>query len=247
MRIVVLADVHGNSLALDAVTEQVVFAEADEVVFLGDAVANGFDPRGALDRLRALDPHLVMGNTDADILDPPAFYRDRQQFEPETRRVLEISLWCHEQLTDEDRAFIATFQPTIELELPGDRRLVGFHGSPKSPTDVITAETSETTLVDLLGHGDVFTGGHTHVPLLRAVGPRRFVNPGSVGLPFVQYGTAGHVPLLPVAHYAVIEASQYALDISFHAVPLDLDGLRDQALHSGMPHAGWWASQWPGA
>lgn len=245
MRVALIADVHGNSLALDAVVAALDRVEPDEVVFLGDAVANGYDPRGCLERLQRLDARLVMGNTDADILSTPDHYHPREAFEPETQRVLEISLWGHEQLTQDDRDFVERFEATVEIDLPGNRRLVCFHGSPRSATEVITAETRESDLEPMLGErGDVLAGGHTHVRLLRTVVARTLINPGSVGLAFSRYGRAGHVPLLPVAQYAIIDAAEGVLDVAFREVPLDIDAISESARDSGMPHADWWASQW---
>lgn len=86
MRVALIADVHGNSLALDVVIAalQQEQEQPDAIVFLGDAAANGYDPRGCLERLRRLDARLVMGNTDADILSTPDYYHQREAFEPET-------------------------------------------------------------------------------------------------------------------------------------------------------------------
>jgi len=66
MRLALLSDVHGNSIALDAVLADVdARGGADEYLVLGDLVALGHDPLGVLRRLRAL-PNVAFtrGNTD---------------------------------------------------------------------------------------------------------------------------------------------------------------------------------------
>ncbi len=55
MRLVLLSDIHGNSVALDAVLAEVERrGGADHDGFLGDLVALGHDPIGVLDRISAL-------------------------------------------------------------------------------------------------------------------------------------------------------------------------------------------------
>lgn len=247
MRIALIADVHGNSVALDAVVADLERVEPDKVVFLGDAATNGPDPQGAVQRLRRIpDARYVLGNTDADILETPSFYRppERDRFPEATQKVLEISLWGHEQLDDRDLEFVRSFQPTLELGLPSTRNLVCFHGSPRSATDVITATTADAELDAMLPDAHILAGGHTHVPLLRRHGAQTVLNPGSVGLPFASYGPAGHVSVLPRAQYCVLHATVDRETIEFRDVPLALDLVADAAHHSGMPHADWWLSLW---
>jgi hypothetical protein len=66
MRLAVLADVHGNPLALEAVLADVASVGVDGCLVLGDLAAGGYDPSGAVERLRALrDAEFVRGNGEA--------------------------------------------------------------------------------------------------------------------------------------------------------------------------------------
>jgi predicted phosphodiesterase len=250
MRVALIADVHGNSIAMDAVAADLARIEPDEIVFLGDAATNGFDPHGAVQRLRSLGCRMVRGNTDADILDTPAFYYPprRHELPDDAQRVLEISLWANEQLGYADRALLQSTASTITLDLPGGRQMVCFHGSPRSPTDVITSTTPEGDLRPMFQGrtASVLAGGHTHVPLLRRVMNTTVINPGSVGLPFACYGSGGARPVVPRAQYAVTDVGEQRVEILFREVPLNVAEIRDAALASGMPHAKWWGSLWAG-
>jgi predicted phosphodiesterase len=63
--IAVLTDVHGNSLALDAVITDARGMGADRFWLLGDLVAMGPDPVGTVQRLPRLEPEFrITGNTD---------------------------------------------------------------------------------------------------------------------------------------------------------------------------------------
>ena len=62
MRTLAIGDVHGSSIALDALIVSVSPAPADRLVFLGDYVDRGPDTRGVLDRMikiRQAFPHAV--------------------------------------------------------------------------------------------------------------------------------------------------------------------------------------------
>jgi len=66
MRIALLSDIHGNSIALDAVLKDIsAQGGTDEYLILGDLAAIGYDPIGALERVAALPrAHIIRGNTD---------------------------------------------------------------------------------------------------------------------------------------------------------------------------------------
>ena len=66
MKIAILSDIHGNSIALDAVLADIEHAGGvDGYWLLGDFAAIGPDPVGVLEQIRALPNALFLrGNTD---------------------------------------------------------------------------------------------------------------------------------------------------------------------------------------
>jgi predicted phosphodiesterase len=66
MRLAILSDIHGNSLALDAVLADIQSqGEVDEYWVLGDFSALGYDPVTPLETISALPhAHFTRGNTD---------------------------------------------------------------------------------------------------------------------------------------------------------------------------------------
>src|SRR5690349_387893 len=67
-RIAILADIHGNLDALDAVLADAATQEPDSYVFAGDLVMNGPRPAETLDRIVGLQSPAVIGNTDEEVL-----------------------------------------------------------------------------------------------------------------------------------------------------------------------------------
>jgi len=166
MKIALIADIHGNLAALDAVLDAIAQEPPDQIVCLGDVAPTGPWPREVLARLRDVACPVVLGNADDELLHPRPAASDGDD---DTRRIREIDRWCAAQLDDADRTFIASIQPTIELPLGPGLRLLCCHGSPTSYNDVIRATTPDEALDTMMaGHdGEVIAGGHTHLRLLR--------------------------------------------------------------------------------
>ncbi len=179
-RVALIADIHGNAVALEAVLADIERRDVDEIVCLGDVAAGGPQPREALRRLRALGCPVVRGNADDWLLgETPA------DGDEDGHRLRAIVDWARAQLGDADLAYLESFAPTVALDLDASRRLLCFHGSPRASSDRLLATTPEHELARLFAgiEAEVFAGGHTHLQLARRFGTSLLVNPGSVGLP----------------------------------------------------------------
>ncbi len=246
MRIGLIADIHGNTVALDSVLADLRRSRIDLIVCLGDLAASGPDPVGAVERIMEAAIPTVIGNTDADVVNIPEWWHDpRGAGAPDTaQRTIEVSLWCASQLGAGHREFLSGLAVTAEFDLGGDVRLLAFHGSVRSVTDIITADTAPDELEEMLAgaHQQLLAGGHTHVPLVRPHGDQTLLNPGSVGSPFASYGYAGEVAVLNHAAYGIVTASSSGISIELRNAPIDLDRLARQVKTSGMPHPEWWLS-----
>ncbi len=82
MRYLILADIHANLQALDAVLEDAAARGYDDVLVLGDLVGYGADPAAVIDRAMALRPAaMVRGNHDKVCagLEPATVFNDAAQ------------------------------------------------------------------------------------------------------------------------------------------------------------------------
>ena len=161
------------------------------------------------------------GNADAWLLTGED--SGREAATPERHRKLDaVRAWSLGQLTPEDRAFIATFQPTVTIQA-GGRRLLCFHGSPGSFDDVILPTTPEDEFQRyLLAHADNFlTGGHTHIQHIRRLGDSIYFNPGSVGFAYRHGQDPDAFRADPWAEYAVLTLQGAGYALEFRRVPYD--------------------------
>jgi len=223
-RVALVSDAHGNALGLRAALDDAERRGADLVVALGDMAQGGPQPGECLELLRAADARVVMGNSDAFLLDSEA------GAEIPTERQLIQREWSLSWLTADDVEYMRSFEATVELDLDG-RRLLCFHGTPGSYDGVVLPEDPPDAFA---GTGaDFLAGGHVHVPQLRRVGDAFYVNPGSVGLGYDHLQPEDDFRFDAWASYAIIEAAS----AEFHRVPFDLDELAAVTRASGMPLA----------
>jgi putative phosphoesterase len=236
-----ISDIHGNLPALEAVLADLDRRGCDRLICLGD-ICFGPQAPECLERVRALGCPVILGNWDSWSIDgfPPAD-------DPVGITLHEIGEWWAEQLTDEHREFVHTFAPTLELELPGDRRMLCFHGSPHSFSDFIFATTPDEEIEHLFdGYEDaVLVGGHTHLQMLRRFGSSVMVNPGSVGQPFSQWWPR-EIRVGRWAEYGIVEVVDDVLDVELRRVQFDADALLQLLSASGMPHRRWWIDSYGG-
>jgi putative phosphoesterase len=160
VRVAALYDVHGNLPALEAVLGEVEREGVDAIVCGGDICA-GPMPRECLDALAGAV--FVRGNADR-----------------------ELAGWAAERLDEEQRAFLAGLPLSASLEIDGLGPTLFCHATPRSDEEIVTRLTPDDDFAAVLSGVEerVVVAGHVHVTLDRVVGDRRFVNPGSVGMPY---------------------------------------------------------------
>jgi putative phosphoesterase len=185
MKIAILSDIHSNSVALEAVLEDLSkLGGADQIVVPGDMFAYGPAPRQTLEKLYELpNARFLLGNTDRYLLEgsyPPIFSGDGW------RHKLMLSFeWTAERLGPEGLRFLEAL-PLYQVIRDGAHELLAVHGSPRSDEEGLSLKTTHAALhgVSLGPQVVVLASGHTHVPMNRIINSLRVVNAGSVGIPF---------------------------------------------------------------
>jgi predicted phosphodiesterase len=116
MRVAVISDMHGNDIAFEEVEADIRQRKIDQIVCLGDAIQGGPQPAAVVQRLRALNCPVVIGNADAWLISGVETADEGIPSE-RLKKMGDIRNWSLSQLTEDDRAFIANFQPTVTLNL----------------------------------------------------------------------------------------------------------------------------------
>ncbi|NNF73252.1 MAG: metallophosphoesterase family protein [Rhodobacteraceae bacterium] len=223
MTVAVIADIHGNSAALDAVLADIARRKIGTVLNLGDSLSGPLDPAGTADRLIAEGIASIAGNHDRALIDRPAVeyglweqwtgpllsaaYFDWLRGLAATMRVGEMFL-CHgtPQSDDENWLHLAA----------GDRLRPATHAEAAGPARGLDSP--------------VILSAHTHMPrVVRLRGGPLLVNPGSVGCPAYRDGRVAP-PFIaetgsPDARYAVLEQGRAGWQAALVSVPYDASAM----------------------
>ncbi|MGO8947243.1 MAG: metallophosphoesterase family protein [Ktedonobacterales bacterium] len=243
-KVAILADIHGNLPALEAVLAEIAAESIERIVCLGDVATLGPQPHEVIARLRGLGCPVVMGNTDASLL---ALQRDKSATgDVWGSQDFDFDQWCATRLTDDDLAYLRTFQPMVSVSLGDGVTLLCYHGSPRSYDERITAETADDELHEMLAEtpAQLYAGGHTHQQLLRRYRDTLVLNPGTVGFAKDAIPPAAPVSNPSWAEYAIIASDSGQLDVSLRRVCFDLDALFAALDASGIPRIYWRKGDW---
>ncbi|WP_022797652.1 metallophosphoesterase family protein [Thermus islandicus] len=180
MRVLILSDLHGNVWALRAIVSAV--GKVDAVLFAGDAVNYGPSPRGVLSWLKRVGAVAVRGNHDH----AAAFGTDPKAAPRKAHLARALLAWTRSALRPEDLAYLRSLPLYLVWAADGTRFAL-VHGSLQDPLyDYrLDPETGEEALLEAAEslRAEVVVFGHTHLPFVRVIGGKLFVNPGSAGQP----------------------------------------------------------------
>jgi predicted phosphodiesterase len=241
VRYAVLADVHANLEALDAVLAAARAAGAARLVCAGDLVGYHADPEACVARLRDASAVCVAGNHDR----VAAGCEDGRRFGAAARHA---ALWTRAQLSPQSRGFLSG----LPLHRVVDGRFLVVHGAlhPAPNADLhLSRDARVARSIQALRDGPwgvrLAFFGHTHRAVaheacagsvrslegpvidLRARPDARFlVNPGSVGQP-----RDGDLR----ASFALLDiADGGAATVRFERVPFDREACLAKAARAGL-------------
>jgi len=224
VRVAVIADVHGNAPALEAVLADIERAGVELVVDLGDLLAGPL-PADTMTLVDALGDRIVhvSGNGDRELVaafDAPG--RAAPELPPAVTEIMGYAAGAIDRRT---RDALAAFAPTLVLDVDGLGPTCFCHGTPRSDVEIVTAGSDAARVAGILAAvpQDVVVGGHTHMRLDRRVGRHRVLNPGSIGMPY-----EGR----PGAFWAILGP-----DVELRETAYDLDAAAARIRAAGYPAA----------
>ncbi|CAN7363599.1 metallophosphatase family protein [Rhizobium rhizogenes] len=238
MRFAVIADVHGNHLALEAVLADIRAQGIEDIVNLGDCFSGPLTAGKTADILLALDALTVRGNHDRYLTeqapemmhasdrvahaDLSAHHLDWLRSLPFSAVYQGEAYLCHATPTNDNVYWLETVSPDGHIHLKSLEEIEAFAAGVESP---------------------LILCGHSHIPrAVRLSDGRLIVNPGSVGcpaydddLPYYHKVEAGH----PLASYAIMDKVDSVWVPTFRQVGYDHRAMADLAAQNGRTD---WAS-----
>jgi predicted phosphodiesterase len=235
MRVAILADVHANLPALEAVREDFCREGVEAVWNLGDAVGYGAEPFACLQLLADLDAVFIAGNHEQAACN----LAEANGFNSTAAQAIR---WTRDSLTPDTRKGLCD----LPVNTSPHPRVFLFHGLPGNTIGYLRTEETAQMVLDHLSDRDprirVAFFGHTHRPmiftqltgrpvrmfepgeqLILAPGRRYLVNPGSVGQP--RNGD-------PRSQYLIFDTETD--HVNFRRVPYDIDAAQERILQAGL-------------
>lgn len=192
-QLAVLADIHGNLPALDAVIADMQQFAVDHVIVAGDSIHWGPFSAQVLDRITTLGWAVIRGNAEFYLLD---YGTDRAPAAWNTDSFAPVH-WLHAQIAERWLPVIAAWPDTLSLYYPDAPLVRVCHGSPRSAWEGIFANTPEDEVWTMLSGVEetLVIAGHTHLVMDRQIERWRVLNPGTVGGPVDGRGGASYLLL----------------------------------------------------
>ncbi len=173
MRVALLADVHANLPALEAVLRDVGGRGVDAILHAGDIVGYNPYPDEVISSFQTQGIVSILGNHDRAVLSG-----DTSWFNSVAADAID---WTRERISEEGMAYLRGLVAQ-ERRSVGGKTVLMVHGSPRDDNEYIyESEVTEELLKGL--EAEVLVLGHTHVPFVLPRPPILVVNPGSVGQP----------------------------------------------------------------
>ena len=231
-RIAIIADIHGNLPALQAVMADLRGRGAATVVNLGDHASGPLWPAATLDLLIEQDWVQIAGNHDRQLVSQP----------PEQHG--ESDRYAYAELSQRHREWLAALPAQAHLS----HDILLCHGTPADDS---------VYLLETVAHGEVRLArpaeirqrlggaaapiilcGHTHRPRAYTLDETLIINPGSVGLPAYADDTPEPHAVesgSPHARYALLDATASGWQVSHIALDYDHGAAAAQAERNGRP------------
>ncbi len=241
-RLAVLADVHGNLPALEAVLADARQFDLDGIVVAGDLVHGAPQSEEVVCLLRSLGAWMIRGNNDDylstyDAGDGPDGWYTSKQWSP--------LRWTYSHLDRELLDFIGSLPEQRMVALDGAAPIRVVHGSPNSSSGQLFPDLDPVSMNLFWKAGfltpdcepprleltfaqitePVLVCGHTHIPWSQQEGERLVLNPGAV---------CGSLHGDVRAQYALLAWQNDFWRVEHRAVAYDLAQVRAAFCESGL-------------
>lgn len=212
-KIAIIADIHSNLHALEAVLEDMEKHSPSTVLCAGDIVGYGAYPKECITVVKKVCAKVIAGNHDVACVTGDVRY-----FNPYAARAC---LWTKNVLGKEEKEYLLSLSRRTRM---GDILMV--HGSPRDDDEYIYPWDVDEELVRACECKTLIMA-HTHVPFVLRVSGTLVINPGSVGQPRDRNWKAS---------YAIASLKKgEVVDALIIRVNYDVDAAYEAIIDAGLP------------
>jgi predicted phosphodiesterase len=231
MRIAIVADIHGNRTAFEAVLSDLEQTAPDLVLHGGDLADSGSSPVEIVDRIRDLGWAGIVGNTDEMLFRPESlteFARQLPALEPMLPAIEQMAAATRASLGEERLAWLRSLPHTQQHGAPHHASMTLIHATPGDIWRAPPPDASDAQLESVYATlcQPICVYAHIHQPYIRRLSRCIVANTGSVGLSY-----DGD----PRASYLLLDDAVP----SIRRVSYDLNRELEALSSSGLPHSDW--------
>lgn len=227
-RVAVVADIHGNLTALEAVLADLAWRAPDATLVIAGDLVGGPQQEAVITRLRGLGAPMVRGNgedylTRIETGAAPAAWLTHRQYA--------MARWTYDQTSPAARDFLRALPVRLTINLPGADPVLVFHGGPDNTNEHLCPTLNPGALERAFASTTeaVLVCGHSHLPWQVRQGQRLAFNPGAVCAPLD--GSIG-------AQYGLLTWTETGWDGEIFTIPYDLTAFERAYRASGVLETG---------
>lgn len=221
IKVAIITDIHGNSVALREVVKDAKENKADDFVFLGDLVNDFPFGNETLEIVKSLSNKVLKGNKEQYLIeyDEEKYNWDNIQFRN--------TLFMYNELTKENLEYIKKLPHCMNIEYEGVKILIA-HGSPESVEELLNRRKRE--LLDKYTKNlaaDALIFGHTHEAMwYEYINDKLVLNAGCCGVTPHYKGKAEYV-ILEIENGKILK-------IDLRLVDYNIEEVKQKIIESGI-------------
>lgn len=221
IKVAIISDIHGNSIALKEVLKDAKNNNVDDYIFSGDLVNDLPFGNETLEIVKSTSDKVLKGNKEQYLIEFEEEKYDWDNIQFKNTRFM------YNELTEENKAYIRSLPHCMHLEYEGVKLLVA-HGSPKSVEELLNhrfKELIEKYVNEL--DADALIFGHTHEAMWY-----EYIN----GKLVLNAGCAGVSPhYVGKAEYVILTINNGKIDnIDLRLVDYDIEKVKQKIIESGI-------------
>ncbi len=168
-----IADVHSNVVALEAVLSAMDEMGIEKILHAGDIIGYNPYPNETVELFKNRKIISILGNHDRALISG-----DIEGFNPYATEAL---MWTRKTISKENLDFIYRLKNRDSFLLDNKRTFL-IHGSPRDVDEYVFPENASAHFL-AMSKSEVLVLGHTHIQFKKESSLGVIVNPGSVGQP----------------------------------------------------------------
>ena len=245
-----IADIHGNIDAFEAVLADAKNQNIDKYIFLGDYYGEDSHTNDVIDKIKSIhDTYIVKGNREETL----ATITNDTLKKWSILDQMATFVWCYNDFTDENRQYIKAMPSTLKIS--GNIDIYLAHSPTKYCGEELTWITGSRFCTEVMSRENairetydkyindnfkknneitrrisnlpkgIYIFGHTHTQWHKWAGGNLLINPGAVG---------NNKDLVHGAHYSILSINGDNVDVQDRIIPYNVENTVEKLRKSDM-------------